>query len=232
MRRTLASLALTGFLLAGGACAAQPGPSVAAVDALLVSADQQIGENTDPADLADDLRTDPPAKDVNAEGTTSQETAATAKRPAKSVAERVDRRLTALKRFDAAVDKAKHLQPAHRDTLKKLIADQTTGLTALRDKTGKDTARSIVVDYRVFVLTAPKVRLAAAIDTELAAVAKLRDRKNIDQAKLDAVEKSLTGQVDTLLALKPGPDAKALRASLEPIRTAAKEARTTLKSLR
>ena len=241
MRRTLASLALTGFLLAGGACAAQPAPSLAAVDTLLVSADQQIGEATDPADLADDLRTDPPAKDVTAEGTTPRDPAATkdgkstdraAKRPAKSVAERVDRRLTALKRFDATVDKAKHLQPAHRDALKKLIAEQTTGLTALRDRTGQDAARSIVVDYRVFVLTAPKVRLAAAIDTELAAVAKLRTRRNVDQAKLDVVEKSLNGKVDTLLALKPGPDAAALRAALEPIRAAAKDARTTLKTLR
>lgn len=230
MRRTFASLTLAGFLLAGGACAAQPAPSAAAIDALLVSADEQIGEATDPADLADDLRADTPVKDVNAEGTTK--VAKTDRANAKTVADRVDRRLTALKRFDAALDKAKHLQPAHRETLKKLIADQTTGLTALRDKTGKDAARSMVVDYRVFVLTAPKVRLTVAIDTELAAVAKLRDRKNVDRVKLDAAEKSLTGKVDTLLALKPGPDAAGIRAALEPIRAAAKDGRATLKSLR
>ena len=35
-------------------------------------------------------------------------------------------------------------------------------------------AQSMVFDYRVFVLTGPKVRLTAAVDTELAAVAKLR----------------------------------------------------------
>ncbi|HET6479698.1 MAG TPA: hypothetical protein VFG35_06595 [Actinoplanes sp.] len=232
MRRILASLTLAGFLLAGGACAAaQPASSLAAVDDLLVSADEQIGEVTDPADLVDDLHADPAADDaagMNAVG----KNAAGRNAPAKSVAERVDRRLAALKRFDATLDKAKHLQPAHHETLTKLIADQTKGLTALRDQTGKDAARSVVVDYRVFVLTGPKVRLSVAIDTELAAVAKLRDRKNIDQATLDEVEKSLTGQVDTLLALRPGPDAKAIRSSLEPIRAAAKQARTTLKSLR
>ena len=232
MRRILASLTLAGFLLAGGACAAaQPASSLAAVDDLLVSADEQIGEVTDPADLVDDLHADPAADDaagMNAVG----KNAAGRNAPAKSVAERVDRRLAALKRFDATLDKAKHLQPAHHETLTKLIADQTKGLTALRDQTGKDAARSVVVDYRVFVLTGPKVRLSVAIDTELAAVAKLRDRKNIDQATLDGVEKSLTGQVDTLLALRPGPDAKAIRSSLEPIRAAAKQARTTLKSLR
>ena len=237
MRRILASLTLAGFLLAGGACAAaQPASSLAAVDDLLVSADEQIGEVTDPADLVDDLHADPAADDAagrNAVGkNTVGKNAAGRNAPAKSVAERVDRRLAALKRFDANLDKAKHLQPAHHETLTKLIADQTKGLTALRDQTGKDAARSVVVDYRVFVLTGPKVRLSVAIDTELAAVAKLRDRKNIDQATLDGVEKSLTGQVDTLLALRPGPDAKAIRSSLEPIRAAAKQARTTLKSLR
>ncbi len=209
MRRILAPLLLTGVLLAGGACAATPAPTLAAVDTLLVSADQQLGDQVKPADLADDLR---------AEATKL------------STKERVDKRLAALKRFGETIDKAKQLTPAHKEALTALLAEQTKGLTALRDQTGRDAARSVVVDFRVFVLTGPKVRLAVAIDTELAAVAKLRDKG--DKAELDAVEKSLSGQVAALLALKPGPDAKAIRADLDPIRTAAKQARTSLKALR
>ncbi|MBL7257259.1 hypothetical protein [Paractinoplanes lichenicola] len=199
MRRILAPLLLTGVLLAGGACAAQP-VAAQTIDTLLVSADQQMGALDEPADLADDLR------------------AAGSKR---SVAERVDRRLAALKRFDATIEKSKHLQPAHKAALAKLIDDQTAGLTALRDKTGKDAARSVVTDFRVFILTGPKVRLATAIDAELAAAEKL--------GKAD-VEKALSGQVDALLKIQPGPDAAAIKKQVEPIRQAAKDARAALKS--
>ncbi|MBM2618241.1 hypothetical protein JIG36_22025 [Actinoplanes sp. LDG1-06] len=205
MRRILVPLLLSGVLLAGGACAAQPG-AAQAIDTLLVSADQQMGALEEPADVADDLR------------------AAGSKR---SVAERVDRRLKALERFDATIEKAKNLQPAHKEALGKLVDEQKSGLTALRDKTGKDAARSVVVDFRVFILTGPKVRLATAIDAELAAAAELDDREGAAK-----VEKILNGQVDALLAIKPGPDAAAIKKQIEPIRTAAKEARTTLKALR
>ena len=75
----------------------------------------------------------------------------------------------------------------------------------------KDDAQSMVFDYRVFVLTGPKIRLTAAIDTELAVVAKLRALPGADTAKLDAIEGALKGKVDTLLAIKPGPDGDALR---------------------
>jgi len=82
----------------------------------------------------------------------------------------------------------------------------------------------MVDDLRVFVLTGPKVRLTAAIDTELAAAAALGD-------KADPVEKSLAGQVDTLLAIEPGPDRDAITAGLKPVRQAAHTARNQLRSL-
>jgi hypothetical protein len=46
------------------------------------------------------------------------------------------------------------------------------------------------------------------------------------------VTKSLTGQVDKLLAVQPGPDGDAIRAQVRPIREAARGARTTLRSLK
>ncbi|MEV0560166.1 hypothetical protein [Dactylosporangium sp. NPDC050588] len=157
-----------------------------------------------------------------------------------AVAGRIDKRLDALKKFETNLAGAKQVQSGHRDTLTKLIADQRTGLTALRTKVQGETtaaavkadAQSMVFDYRVFVLTGPKVRLTAAIDTELAVIAAMRSRPGADTAKLDAVEATLKGKVDALLALKPGSDGDALRSQVQPVRAAAKSAHASLKALR
>lgn len=148
-----------------------------------------------------------------------------------AVTTRIDKRLAALQKFDSTLADAKQVQAAHRSTLDTLIDDQTAGLTTLRAKVQQETtraalktdAKAMVQDYRVFLLTGPKVRLTAAIDTELAAAAKL---------KSDDVTKSLSGKVDTLLALKPGPDGDAIKANVQTIRKSAKDARATLKALR
>jgi hypothetical protein len=156
-----------------------------------------------------------------------------------AVAARIDKRLDALKRFESTLN-AKQLQSAHKATLAKLIADQRTGLTALRTKVQGETtaaglkadAQSMVHDYRVFLLTGPKVRLTAAIDTELAVIEKLRAEPGADTAKLDAIAQSLQGKADALLAVSPGPDGEAIRAAVAPIRQAAKTAHADLKGLR
>lgn len=153
----------------------------------------------------------------------------------KAVTTRIDKRLAALKKFDTALAGAKQVHAAHRSTLDGLIDDQTAGLTTLRAKVQQETtraalktdAKAMVQDYRVFLLTGPKVRLTAAIDTELAAADRLRKGDNVDE-----VEKSLSGKVDALLALKPGPDGDAIKASVQTIRKSAKDARATLKSIR
>jgi hypothetical protein len=166
--------------------------------------------------------------------------AATLEGARNAVAVRIDKRIDALKKFETSLAAAKRVQPGHRDTLTKLIADQRAGLTALKTKVQgettaaavKDDAQSMVFDYRVFVLTGPKVRLTVAIDTELAVVAKLRALPGADTAKLDAIEGALKGKVDTLLAIKPGPDGDALRTQVQQVRAAAKTAHADLKALR
>jgi hypothetical protein len=158
----------------------------------------------------------------------------------KGVTVRIDKRLTALKTFSSTLGQAEHVQAAHRSTLTTLIAGQTTGLTALRAKVATETtaaglkadAQSMINDYRVFILTGPKVRLTAAIDTELAVIDKLHDRKNVDDLKLDTIAKSLDGQVGTLLLIKPSPDGEAIRSQVKTVRQTAKNARTALKPLR
>jgi hypothetical protein len=157
-----------------------------------------------------------------------------------AVAARIDKRLEALKRFSATVNDAKHLDAGHKTTLTKLIGDSQSGLTALRAKVLAETtaagvradAQGMVFDYRVFILTGPKVRLAVVIDTELAVIAKMRTEPGADQAKLDTIEQSLKGKVDALLAIAPGPDGDAIRRQVQPIRAAAKSAHAELKALR
>jgi hypothetical protein len=157
-----------------------------------------------------------------------------------AVAARIDKRLAALQRFTATVNAAKQLQDGHRGTLTKLIGDSSAGLGALKTKVLAETtaagvradAQSMVEDYRVFMLTGPKVRLTAAIDTELAVIAKLRAEPGADTAKLDAIAQSLQGKADALLAVGPGPDADAIRGAVQPVRAAARSAHAQLKALR
>ena len=151
----------------------------------------------------------------------------------KVVTDRIDKRLAALQKFGTTLGQAEKVQAAHRATLTSLINDQTAGLKALRTKVGGETtaaavkadAKSMVDDFRVFILTGPKVRLTAAIDTELAVATKLGD-------KADPVAGKLAGQVDKLLAIQPGPDAAAIRSQVKPVREAARTARTELKKLK
>ena len=150
-----------------------------------------------------------------------------------AVTTRIDLRLTALKKFSDALAGAKEVQSAHRATLTSLIGRQTTDLTALKGKVGTETtaagvrtdAKAMVDDFRVFILTGPKVRLTAAIDTEQVIAGKLG-------TKATPVGTGLDGKVDTLLAIKPGPDGDAIRAQVKTIRDAAKSARTSLKAVR
>ena len=151
----------------------------------------------------------------------------------KAVAARIDLRLAALKKFSAALAGAKQVQSGHRATLTSLITEQTTDLTALKTKVGGETtgtavkadAKAMVDDFRVFILTGPKVRLTAAIDTEQVVAGKLG-------TKATPVKTGLDGKVDTLLAIKPGPDGDAIRAQVKTIREDAKSARASLKALR
>jgi hypothetical protein len=151
----------------------------------------------------------------------------------KAVTTRIDLRLAALKKFSVALSDAKQVQSGHRATLTSLINEQTTDLTTLKGKVGTETtsaavktdAKAMIDDFRVFILTGPKVRLTAAIDTEQVIAGKLG-------TKAIPIKTGLDGKADTLLAIKPGPDGDAIRAQVKSIRDAAKTARTSLKAVR
>jgi hypothetical protein len=132
--------------------------------------------------------------------------------------------------------------------LKAKVAGETT-LAGVRAD-----AASMVNDYRIYLLVVPKVHLTHALDLADAAIAVLRqvhDRlaaaiaaakqagKNVGdaEARLADLSSQLTaaagltaGRADTLLAIKPGPDAEAIKNALRPIRDAVHTARRDLRA--
>jgi hypothetical protein len=158
----------------------------------------------------------------------------------RAVSARIDKRLDALQQYEATIAGAGQLSAAHKAALTELVGAQRDGLTALKTRLrGESTAagvkadaQSMVYEYRVLLLTGPKVRLTAAIDTELAAIARMRERPGADAAGLDAVQHALDGKADALLAVEPGPDGEAIKAAVAPVRQAARTAHTDLKALR
>jgi len=116
----------------------------------------------------------------------------------------------------------------------------------------KADAQSMVNDYRVYILVGPQVRITIATDVETAAEATLEkaytalsnaidkaqgEGKDVTAAKaklaemrtdLDAAKSNVAGVADTLLAVKPGPDADAIHAAVNAARTKAKTVRGNL----
>jgi len=95
----------------------------------------------------------------------------------------IERRLDALGRLQGTVSSNTYLTAAHRSTLLGEIGAEVSGLTALRAKIAGDAdrttlvadCRSIVNDYRVYLLMLPKVHLMIAADAAVAIGEKLDD---------------------------------------------------------
>ncbi|HEX2498705.1 MAG TPA: hypothetical protein VHO00_07875 [Actinomycetes bacterium] len=131
--------------------------------------------------------------------------------------------------------------------LRTQVAEATT-----REELRAD-VESMVQDHRVLVLVLPQVRLTLVADRELAAIDRLgqvhdrlaeliekaaadgRDTGNaaelLDamQAQLDAAAAAVSGQVDRLLVIEPGPDAPAIRSAVDEVRESLRAARQDLR---
>jgi hypothetical protein len=173
---------------------------------------------------------------------------------------RIDGRIAALKADGVAIRNAARLSDAHQNAIQTILDHDVAGLTALRTKvagetTGaavRDDARSMVGDYRVYMLVGPQVRLSIAADVAAAVDGRLGDvagklQQAIDaakaagkdvaaaQAKLDHMKgelaaASVDGVADTLIAVQPSPDADAVKAARDAARTKIRDARTHLKN--
>jgi len=121
----------------------------------------------------------------------------------------VDRRLATLTVLGSRISESRHLSDTDRARLTKEVNDEKAGLTSLKAKINADTdlatlrndVHAIIVDYRVYVLVVPQVRLTTAAD----AVLDLSDRFT-----------TLEGRITTRLsrAKEAGNDVSALEAAL------------------
>jgi hypothetical protein len=132
--------------------------------------------------------------------------------------------------------------------LKVKVAAETTREAVRAD------AASMINDYRVFLLVGPQVRLTVAGDAQAAAIAKLREAhgklaaavadakaKGADTAAAEqdlvemdravtAAATAIDGKVAALLAVRPGPDAAAIRTTVGATRDALGAGRTQLRA--
>ncbi|MEY9859838.1 hypothetical protein ABH935_005472 [Catenulispora sp. GAS73] len=176
-----------------------------------------------------------------------------------TVTDGITDRLTTLGKLQTALAAYKDVPDATRTTLSQVLSSDVSGLTALKTKVAGETTvaavradgKAMVDDYRVYVLVAPKVHLTHVLDVETTALARLvkvhdalADRLAKDPAADTAANKDLLADMTTviqaadaridgkaaaLLALTPGPDGKALTASVKDVSGAAKDARDDIK---
>lgn len=108
-----------------------------------------------------------------------------------TVETKIDARLAQLAQLQHQVDASKNLTDGDRSALGTILADEVTGLTALRSKVDRETttaavaadARSMIEDYRVYVVVTPQVHLTIATDVGEHAVEVAND---VIAPKLDA----------------------------------------------
>lgn len=175
---------------------------------------------------------------------------------------RIDGRIAVLRASGLAIRNAARLTDAHQAALQKIIDADIAGLTELRAKVAAETtseavradARSMIEDYRVYLLVRPQIHLTVAADVASATLTRLRtvhDKlaqavaaaksagKDVGDAEaklahlkseLDATEPVLSGLADDLLAVRPGPDAPAIKAKTTAARADVRTARTHLRA--
>jgi hypothetical protein len=125
----------------------------------------------------------------------------------------IDNRLSRISTLQQLVNGSQHVTADHRSTLLSQLSSAQSGLSALKTKIEGDTdattlhadCRSIVDDYRIYVLVSPKVREVLVSDLETDVAARLttiaaRIQTAIDNAK--AKGKDTTTAQDDLDQMK------------------------------
>jgi hypothetical protein len=194
-----------------------------------------------------------------AQAATASDSAAGLAKAKAAVTDGITARLADLAKMQTTLAGYKEVSDSARSTLTQVLSSDISGLTALKTKVAGETTdaavradgKSMVDDYRVYILVAPKVHLTHALDVEGAALPRLvkvhdalADRLAKDpsadtaankalladmSAQIQAATSGIAGKDAALLALQPGPDGKALTASVKDVSAAAKGARDDIK---
>lgn len=145
----------------------------------------------------------------------------------------IDRRIATLTEAAARLEAAGRTTPAHKAELAALLDAQKSGLTARRARVAADRRLAplradlarVVTDYRVYVLTVPKVRGIAAADIVLSAVDRLGE---LSERLASAVER----EEDADAAATATADREALEAKLNRTRVQVENLASSLLALR
>ena len=140
---------------------------------------------------------------------------------------KIDKRLSRLNDLEQSLEANTTMSAAERQKLDDGLKQQVQGLTALRAKVGTETTKaalsadvhSMIVDYRVFKVDSPQVRLAERVGNEQHRLDGLEQRlaaagssggaqaSTVDttavSTALNAAKADLDGQADALGALTP-----------------------------
>ena len=142
-----------------------------------------------------------------------------------TVATKISQRLTELSTLNQSLQTNTSLSATDRQQLQTEISNDVTGLQALQTKVAGETsasgvradAHSMVVDYRVFAVEAPKVRFAERTANQEQRISNLQAKINDvqgqgtsatanladAQTELNAAQTALQGKSDAVLALTP-----------------------------
>lgn len=170
---------------------------------------------------------------------------------------RINGRLAELHALQLAVSASANLTSSDKSALNTLLSSDLTGLTALGDKISADTTVqsvradevTMVDNYRVYLLVAPKTHLSIVFDDEAAVITKLQtvygtlsaaltkagggtsaEQSQLAdmQTQITNAQSALSGQESTLLAIQPGPDASTITGQVKTLRTSAQGVRKDL----
>ncbi|MEX0875344.1 MAG: hypothetical protein WD646_02445 [Actinomycetota bacterium] len=105
----------------------------------------------------------------------------------------IDARLHRIDRLQNAVSSSRHVTPRHEAILEGQLADAQAGLTRLKAQIRAEDdreeirrlCRSIVTEYRIYVLVTPRTMLTLAADAAVAAANKLDDVADRIQYAID-----------------------------------------------
>ncbi|HEV2639997.1 MAG TPA: hypothetical protein VGX23_32990 [Actinocrinis sp.] len=173
-------------------------------------------------------------------------------------ATRVNGRIAEIKALQMAVSAATNLTSADKTSLSNLLSTDLTAMNGLSTKMAAQTTVAavradevtMVDDYRIYLLVAPKTHLTIAFDTEASVITKLQGVYSVlsanvakqtgggtsaekseladMQTQIGNAQSALNGQVSAVLAIQPGANAAAISGQVKPLRTTAQGIRKDL----
>lgn len=172
-------------------------------------------------------------------------------------AARVNGRIAEIKALQTTVSVAAKLDSSDKSTLSTLLSTDLTAMNGLSTKMAGETTVSavradevtMVDDYRIYMLVAPKVHLSVVFSDETSAVSRLQgvysalsanlaksgggtpaEKSELAdmQTQITNAQSALNGQEGALLAIQPGADASSISGQVKPLRTTAQGIRKDL----